>query len=31
MIQKDCPVDFIQVNEYKVRLTALWVFILVAV
>ncbi len=31
MIQKDCPVDFIQVNEHQVRLTALWVFILVGI
>jgi len=27
----DCPVDFVQVNENRVRLTALWVFILVIV
>ena len=27
-MEKDCPVDFIQVNENKVRLNALWVFIL---
>lgn len=26
---KDCPVDFIPVNENKVRLTALWVLLLV--
>src|ERR1700761_6566859 len=25
----DCPVDFIPVNENKVRLTALWVFLIV--
>src|ERR1700739_399651 len=31
MIQKDCPVDFIPVNENKVRLTALWVLRLVMV
>jgi hypothetical protein len=31
MIQKDCPVDFIQVNENQVRLTALWVFILLLI
>ncbi|MES2431803.1 MAG: DUF4395 domain-containing protein [Bacteroidota bacterium] len=28
-MEKDCPVDFVQVNENKVRLNALWVFILV--
>jgi hypothetical protein len=27
----DCPVDFIPVNENKVRLTALWVLLLVTV
>ena len=27
----DCPVDFIQVNENRVRLTALWVFLLLVV
>lgn len=27
-MEKDCPVDFVQVNENKVRLNALWVFIL---
>src|ERR1700741_5181876 len=27
----DCPVDFIPVNENKVRLTALWVLVLVAI
>jgi uncharacterized protein DUF4395 len=27
----DCPVDFIPVNENKVRLTALWVLILVLI
>jgi hypothetical protein len=28
-MEKECPVDFIQVNENRVRLTALWVLILV--
>lgn len=28
MIQKDCPVDFILVNENQIRLTALWVLLL---
>src|SRR5580698_10316948 len=28
-MEKECPVDFIPVNENKVRLTALWVLILV--
>jgi hypothetical protein len=30
MIQKECPVDFIHVNENQVRLNALWVLILVS-
>jgi hypothetical protein len=28
-MEKECPVDFIPVNENKVRLTALWVLLLV--
>ena len=28
-MEKECPVDFILVNENKVRLTALWVLLLV--
>jgi hypothetical protein len=28
---KECPVDFIPVNENKVRLTALWVLVLVLI
>jgi hypothetical protein len=27
----DCPVDFVQVNENRVRLTALWVLILLSI
>lgn len=29
-MEKECPVDFITVNENRVRLTALWVLLLVA-
>src|SRR4051812_48118992 len=28
-MEKDCPVDFVQMNENKARLNALWVFVLV--
>ncbi len=28
-MEKECPVDFIQVNENKVRITAFWVLLLV--
>jgi hypothetical protein len=30
-MQKECPVDFIPVNENKVRLTALWVLALILI
>jgi len=30
-MEKECPVDFIPVNENRVRLTALWVLVLVII